>query len=65
MPDDDLITGAEYALEWGNGDDLHRELVAALKAARADNERLRGESCSPCLRRIHVDTSNDMELPWA
>lgn len=40
MPDDltALITRAEYALEWGNGDDLHRELVVALKATRAERD---------------------------
>jgi hypothetical protein len=54
MPDDipstfngDAVAWAEYALEWGNGDQLHRALVAELKTARAELERVRNTAEEP------------------
>ncbi|GFG83151.1 MULTISPECIES: hypothetical protein [Mycobacterium] len=34
----DLISRSQYAVEFGNGDQLHRELVAELKTTRAQPE---------------------------
>ena len=40
-PDDDPLIRADYCRQWGNFDNLHDQLAAALAAERAETARLR------------------------
>jgi hypothetical protein len=53
----DLIERAKYAIEWGNSDQLHRDLLAAVEALKTVIEHVDDEGKVPMAYILSAQTA--------